>query len=119
MKNIKGTAIAAGMVLGVGLGGMALGVGLAGTAHATIATIGVRGDMSAVNLTDELRYTGMHQFVFQSETLGPWICSERASGVSEDGLIHYYDGPTTPYTAEQSVVIVMGSEYHFCPEFES
>jgi hypothetical protein len=118
MRRIKAGLAAMGIA-----GAMATGVLASGTAHATTAVIGSEGDMSAENYTAELRYAGINQFVWQSRTLGPWVCNQRGSGVSEDALIRYEDGfvpaiGSAPYGAEQAVAIVMGGEFHFCPKYE-
>lgn len=101
----------------VGAAITAVGLGFATTANATNATIGERGDMSAVNYRDELGYANIREYTWQAQTLGPSVCSYREQGYTEDALIGAEEGAPGYYKVEQSVAIVMGAEWHFCPEY--
>jgi hypothetical protein len=107
------------MIVGcLAAGAVALSVAAAGPAGATLATIGGRGDHSAVNYRDELRYAGIaHEDAVNAADLGSRLCAKRYEDYSERQLIRQLDGPDTPYTVEEAVAMVTGAEWHFCPEY--
>jgi hypothetical protein len=107
-KKIFGGIVAAAIA--------AVGIAAAGPAGATVAVIGAEGDHSAVYYAAELQYAGMNEYTWQAASLGPNVCEQRSEGYSERQLIRLWDGPTT---AEQSVAIVDGAEFHFCPGYEN
>ena len=97
----------------------AAGIAAAGPAGATIAVIGGEGDHSAVNYRNELRYAGItHEDANNAADLGSRLCAKRYDGYSERQLIRELDGPDTPYNYEESLVMVRGAEFHFCPEYD-
>ena len=121
-RILTGAAVAVGGGLVIGMAG---GVLLATPAHATVAVIGSEGDMSAENYTAELRYAGINQFVRQSRTLGPWVCNQRGSGVSEGngaarlrGRVRsrHRLGPLRRGAGGRHRR--WGGEFHSCPEYE-
>jgi hypothetical protein len=98
----------------------AAGIVAAGPAGATAAVIGGAGDHSAPNYRDELRYAGIsHEDAVNAADLGSRLCAKRYVGYSEEQLILDLAGPGTPYNTEESVAMVLGAEFHFCPGYLS
>jgi hypothetical protein len=110
MRRVILGGLAAGMV--------SLGIAMASPAGATIATIGAQGDHSAVNYRDELRYAGLrHEDQWNAADLGSRLCAERYEGYSRRQVERELAYSPDDYTAEQIIAMVMGAEWHFCPEY--
>jgi hypothetical protein len=108
--NTRAALVVAGNLM---LGAAALVVG-AGLAHADV--YGSEGDMSVVALTKELRGDGVNQSIGDSVTLEHSVCGAQSVGYTRNNLI---DRAAALYSVRAAVDGVMGSEYHFCPAYDS
>jgi hypothetical protein len=106
------------IVGGIAAGTVVLGIAMASPAGATPSVIGDRGDHSAINYRDELRYSGLHhEDQWNAADLGSRLCSERYEGYSRRQVERELFYSPDDYTNEQIVAMVMGAEWHFCPEY--
>jgi hypothetical protein len=103
------------MIGGVVAGGLMLGAaGLviaAGVANAG----GSRGDHNAHAYAAELRADGMSGTADSAENLAAQVCLARTNGHTEQEAISYAE--TMPMPTKMAVDVVMGAEWHFCPQY--
>jgi Protein of unknown function (DUF732) len=106
------------MIGGIAAAAVGVSLALAPQANATLATIGERGDHSAINYRDELRYAGInHEDQWNAADLGSRLCEERYEGYTRRQVERHLSYSPDDYTTEQIVAMVMGAEFHFCPEY--
>jgi hypothetical protein len=106
-KLIAGGVIAGGLMLGAA----ALVIG-AGFAHADgHDTEGTINDQNGAAFALELAHDGVIGSDVQATNLAMQVCRERAGGIPERSIQFGYSADTT-------IDLVDGAEYHFCPAYE-
>jgi hypothetical protein len=96
-------------------------VGPAAPSHADpgdFASYGSKGDYSAFAFRNELRYVGLyHEDEHNAADLAGRLCAERADGYTERQVMRHLENNPDDYTVNQIVAMVLGAEWHFCPDY--
>jgi len=104
-----------GGLVGVGLILSAAGLGT-GAGIATAEVYGAEGDQNVNALAAEVAAAGLVSNADQTRATAVDVCFKHAQGMTRDSEITWLEQAYSPSVA---VNFVVGSEFHFCPAYDS
>ena len=97
-------------------GGLMLGALVPGAGIANAQLYGAEGDQNANALAAEVTAAGLYNTADQVRATAVDVCFKHAQGMTRAAEIAWYERAYSPNVA---VNLVAGSEYHFCPNYDS
>ena len=108
-KTIIGGLVGSGLMLGAA--GLVTGAGIANA-----EVYGAEGDQNANALSAEVAAAGLYNTADQVRATAVDVCFKHSQGMTRAAEIAWYERAYSPSVA---VKFVVGSEYHFCPAYDS